>query len=102
MARPKKVIDPEQVKALAGIGCTMIEIASVMKCSVDTLENRFSDVIKEGRETGRMSLRRMQWEAAKKGNTVMLIWLGKQLLGQKEKVEDETEFNGISMNIKYD
>jgi hypothetical protein len=34
----------------------------------------------------------MQWKAADKGNVTMLIWLGKQVLGQAETpspVEDE-------------
>jgi len=29
----------------------------------------------------------MQFDKASKGNTTMLIWLGKQMLGQTEKVE---------------
>ena len=34
----------------------------------------------------------MQWKSAEKGNVVMLIWLGKQVLGQSdtpEIMEDE-------------
>jgi hypothetical protein len=84
MARPKKLIDPEQVATLARIDCTMIEIAAVVKCSVDTLERRFADVIKAAREEGNSSLRRRQHELAMDGNPTMLIWLGKQRLGQKE------------------
>ncbi len=34
-----------------------------------------------------MSLRRKQWRAAEEGNTTMLVWLGKQYLGQKDKSE---------------
>ena len=33
---------------------------------------------------GKMSLRRRQYSAAMDGNSAMLIWLGKQWLGQKE------------------
>ncbi len=42
-----------------------------------------------GYARGRASLRTWQFQAAKAGNTKMLIWLGKQLLGQKDtsKVE---------------
>jgi hypothetical protein len=36
---------------------------------------------------GRMSLRRKQWKAAEDGNTTMLVWLGKQYLGQSDKSE---------------
>jgi hypothetical protein len=38
-----------------------------------------------------MSLRRMQWEKAQTGNTTMLIWLGKQMLGQKDRLETSEE-----------
>lgn len=34
------------------------------------------------------SLRRLQWKKASEGNVAMLIWLGKQILGQKERVEE--------------
>lgn len=84
MGRPKLEIDEEEVIKLASIHCTMEEIGYIVGCSVDTLENRFSESIKEGRARGRASLRRMQYEAAKKGNATMLIWLGKQLLGQRD------------------
>ena len=33
----------------------------------------------------------MQWKAADKGNVAMLIWLGKQVLGQTEKSEVKWE-----------
>ena len=84
MARPRKKIDPEKVRQLASIHCTMIEIAAVMDCSVDTLERRFADIVKTGKAQGAASLRRRQWQAAKEGNATMLIWLGKQLLGQRD------------------
>jgi hypothetical protein len=38
-----------------------------------------------GREEGKASLRRMQWRAAER-STAMLIWLGKQYLGQTGKL----------------
>lgn len=84
MARPKKAIDDALVKKLAAIHCTMNEIAAVCECSVDTLERRFADTIKNEREKGKTSLRRYQWEAAQKGNIGMMIWLGKQYLGQAD------------------
>jgi len=93
MARPKKQIDQSMVEKLAMIMCTMNEIASVVGCSVDTLERRFADVIKEGQAKGKTSLRRWQYQAAEKGNTAMLIWLGKQFLGQTEKIDQSIEAN---------
>jgi len=85
MARPLLDIDPDQVKLLAGIGCPMTDIALIVGCSVDTLERRFADVIETGRADVRKSLRRKQVELAMKGDRTMLIWLGKQLLGQRDE-----------------
>jgi hypothetical protein len=96
MGRPKKKIDKDLVKRLAVIHCTNEEIASICKCSKDTIERRFAAIIKKGRDNGKMSLRRWQYEAAQKGNTVMLIWLGKQLLGQK----DQFNATPIEANMK--
>lgn len=85
--RPEKDIDPEQVKRLASIQCTMTEMAAVLRCSVDTLENKFSDIIKEGQASGKMSLRRMMWAKANEGNVTMMIWLSKNALGMMERTE---------------
>lgn len=82
--RPKLQLDKEQIKELAKIHCTMEEIAAVMKCSVNTLERGFGDIIKEAKKEGKTSLRRYMWLNAKKGNTAMQIWLSKNLLGMHE------------------
>jgi hypothetical protein len=91
MARPRLELDEDQIEKLAAIMCTMEEIASVVECSVDTLERRYAEVIKRGRERGKMSLKRKQYETAMKGNVSMLIWLGKQHLGQRDKSKDEID-----------
>ena len=82
--RPALDLDVEQIKSLAMIHCTMIEIAAVMKCSVDTLERNFADIIKDAKEVGKSSLRRAQYKKAMSGHPSMLIWMGKHLLDQKE------------------
>lgn len=87
MARPKLQINEEQVKQLAAINCSYAEMAAVLDCDESTLSRRFAQAIKKGRETGTMSLKRKQWEIAMGGHVTMLIWLGKQMLGQTEKVE---------------
>lgn len=100
MARPKKQIDPEQVKKLAAIQCSHAEMAAILGCSSDTLERRFAAAIKDGRSHGRTSLKRKQYEIAMTGNTTMLIWLGKQYLDQKDKAEqvvDTTHKGEISV-----
>ena len=87
-ARLKKV-DANIVFELAKIHCTLAEIAAVCKCSHDVIEKRFHDEYSRGRDEGRCCLRRMQWQQAMEGNTQMLIWLGKQMLSQRDKFPEE-------------
>ena len=95
MGRPKKQIDKEQFEALCEIQCTQSEICSVLKVSEktliawckDTYDDTFSNTYKTFSEDGKKSLRRMQFESARKGNVAMQIWLGKQYLGQRDKTE---------------
>ena len=50
-------------------------------------EGEFRKAYEKGLGRLKISIRRQQIEAAKKGNTAMLIWLGKQLLEQADKRE---------------
>ena len=83
VGRPKKEIDPEQVKKLAMLQCTYEEMAGFFECDQATLRRNFATIIKEGKETGKMSLRRYQFELAKK-SAAMAIFLGKNYLGQTD------------------
>lgn len=97
MGRPIKVIDQTQFEKLCSILCTLDDIAGFFDCSVDTIENwckktykeTFSDVYKKKSAAGRVSLRRKQFEIAMSGNTTMLVWLGKQQLGQRDTFPEE-------------
>jgi predicted metal-dependent hydrolase len=85
--KPKAKIDPEHVKALASAGCTVEEIADFLGVNKKTLERRFRGVMEKGRNTRNVSLRRKQVELAMRGDKTMLIWLGKQFLGQSDKTQ---------------
>ncbi len=43
----------------------------------------------------------MQWKAAKAGNVTMQIWLGKQLLGQKDKSDVTSGDQPLTVNVVY-
>lgn len=100
MGRPRKEIDQKIFENLCGIQCTEAEICSVFDCCEDTLNawckrtygETFSDTYKKKRQLGKPSLRRMQWELAKK-NASMAIFLGKQYLGQSDQGGIVTEKN---------
>ena len=103
MACPKKYKLPtDKVEQLASFGCTNREIASYFECSESLLSKSYSSFITKGRDKGKIRLRQLQYKAAERGNTSMLIWLGKQILGQTDKQEiemikpiDEIEFDGL-------
>jgi hypothetical protein len=94
----KKQIDYDLVDNLCKIQCTGEEIASVLDIDYDTLNAAikrdkgigFSDYFELKRGSGKASLRRRQWQAAiEEGNITMMIFLGKQYLGQSDKQEHE-------------
>jgi hypothetical protein len=82
-------IDLIALENLCALQCTDQEIAAFFKVSTRTIESRkkepeFSEVISRGRARGRISVRRAQWKLLESGNAAMGIWLGKQLLGQRD------------------
>lgn len=94
VGRPKLDIDPRLVETLAGIGCTLSEIAAACNCHKDTISDNFSSELAKGRESGKTRLRKKQLEVALSGNVTMLIWLGKQILDQS----DRTQIGGMEGN----
>ncbi len=85
MARPKKYdIDTEEVQKLAKYGMTNVEIADFFGCDESLIRKSYSEYLTKGRAKMKLRLRQLQWKSAEKGNAVMLIWLGKQMLGQSD------------------
>lgn len=94
--RPLRVdmSDPEVAKQIAFFGqihATHEEMAACLDVDVRTIERymankegEFCRVYKTNQGDFKKSLRRMQIEKAQKGDSTMLIWLGKQILGQKD------------------
>ncbi len=103
MGRPKTEIDKDQFESLCNLQCTKEEIAGFFKCSLETIENfcrreyddTFSGAYKKHSQNGKISLRRYQYKLAER-NTAMAIWLGKQWLGQTEKIEQVTSFEDLN------
>lgn len=90
--RSKRIVNPDDVYKLAGIGSTDREIANWFDINEDTLRYNFADSLLKGREDLRRSLRHAQLKLALSGNATMLIWLGKNLLNQSDNPTD-TEAN---------
>lgn len=97
MGRPRKGINWLIFDALCAVQCTRDEIASYFHVSADTIERRvrelhnmtFAQYFATHRGAGYASLRRKQYQLALKGNPALLIWLGKQWLGQADRARTE-------------
>lgn len=96
MARPHKEIDKRAFENLCGLQCTKEEICAFFDVTDKTLEGwckrtykeGFSDVFRQKRGIGKISLRRAQFRLAKK-NASMAIFLGKQYLGQRDQPDSD-------------
>lgn len=93
-----KYIDWDKVDQYFICGCTITQCAAGIGCSVDTLERRcrseknaeIAQYHQQKREKGNLAIHHAQFEKAiKEKNPTMLIWLGKQRLGQKEILDEK-------------
>lgn len=83
-----------QILLLAQIHCTYEEISAVTEIAVDELWHHARDLIELGKSRGKASLRRRQFQKAlDDGNVNMLVWLGKNVLGQTDRAVATLEAN---------
>ena len=107
--RPKMILNAagaDAIVKMSEIMCTDEEIASVLGSTVATLQNAenrdtFCECKRKGNANCKKSLRRIQFDIAKKGNATMAIWLGKQYLGQSENddVKDDKEMKKVEIRF---
>ena len=85
IGRKKVVIPEEQVAELSKLHCTGKEMADFFGVPLQTFMDNFRDIITKNRLITKQRLRKAQLDLAlNKHDRVMLIWLGKQMLGQQE------------------
>lgn len=95
MGRPLVHIDWEKVKEYCQLGCPATEVAACIGVSYTTLVERcqlelkktFSELRQECLEKGNKEIRRLQVELAHEKDRTMLVWLGKNRLGQRDQPE---------------
>lgn len=108
--RPTKPIDYSRLDAMCAIHCTGEECAAILDVSYEHLNNQlkkdgnggFLDYFAQKGANGKMSLRRKQFDQAMSGNSTMLIWLGKQWLGQSDKHEEVNKEEGTINKIEIE
>ena len=102
--RPRFVFDKDKladITDLASEGATMEEICRYVGCSKTTFcaNEEAMNAYHDGQNDMKISLRHWQMMQAKSGNVQMLIWLGKIVLGQKEKTEIENTIRMMDAEI---
>jgi hypothetical protein len=88
VGKDKKIIDPKEVEKLASIGMKNSEIAEWLGIDDSTLNYNFKQELAKGKHNLHCSLRQAQIRLAMSGNATLLIWLGKNILGQSDNPVD--------------
>jgi hypothetical protein len=93
--QPPKLVNDEptikRIRELSALQCTLEEVAGVLLVDDTTLRDFMrkhpaaEEAFEQGKYSGRVSLRRMQFVQAKR-SAAMGIWLGKQYLKQQESM----------------
>jgi hypothetical protein len=76
-----------QLEELVVMGLADSELSNLLGISESQWKANYPSVIKRGRVRLRKSLRRAQIKSALSGNSTMLVWLGKQYLGQSDRLD---------------
>lgn len=90
--RPRAKVDLDELERLCVLQCSQPEIAAFFRVSLATIERRaqqqkFRDVMERGYLIGKISVRRKQMQLLEAGDRTMAVWLGKQLLDQRDNLD---------------
>lgn len=80
----QRVVPPDEVFKLAELGLNDRDLAEWFDISESTLRYNFSSFLTRARQSLKVKLRRAQLRVALEGNPTMLIWLGRNILGQSD------------------
>lgn len=105
MSRPAKEIDWDLVDELLIAGCLGTEIAPHFDLHPDTFYRRVEDKYSIGftkysaekKSAGDSLLRKKQFDKALEGDNSMLVWLGKNRMGQRDKPKDEETLEATNL-----
>jgi hypothetical protein len=92
VGKPKRIFTETQIKKMCELalnGCQNNTIATIMDIPKQTLVDNFRQLLTKKRCERKNNLRKLQYASAKKGNPALLIFLGKNELGQADKQDIE-------------
>ena len=107
LGRPKKILDRELINELIDDQLSVRAISEITGIPNSTLQGSFRSKLKKRKSEAikkrvkkRKQLRKAQWKAAiKDKNPIMLIWLGKNELGQTDKIETTEKPHKSKMKV---
>ena len=89
IGRPELGIDPKKVEQYAQLGMKTTEIAGMFDCDEGVIRRRFKKEYLAGKGKRALELRAAQYKKMQSGDTAMLIFLGKNELGQADRIKSE-------------
>lgn len=114
MSRPEAKIDWEKVDELLLSGCPGTEVAAFFGIHPDTFYKRvelkynvgFSAYLQEKKSKGEALLRAHQFDKAlgktRKGDTQLLLMLGRERLGQRQEKESNDNDKSVTLKVNFD
>ena len=117
MARPSKDLENMEFNGWDQLDALIVWASQEYCCeklgiNTDTLTRKiqeahgmgFTEYKHKRKESMRINLLKKQYDVAMAGNVSMLIWLGKNELGQKDKLDSDIkiESNGITITVLKD
>ncbi len=96
LGAPEKEFNWKLLDSVLQFGARLIDCSDMLELSDDTIQRRikkehdctFSEYRNRKMSKMRMKLLQKQYDVAMKGNVSMLIWLGKNHLGQSDKIDE--------------
>lgn len=98
ISKEEVIKNRDTVNRLAIIGCTDKEIGFTIGISEEAVRKHHRRDLDVGRANLRASIRKTQIQLAlDEKHPTMLIWLGKQYLGQREPKQDVSHSGGVTV-----
>lgn len=107
VGRNKTIVPPDQVEALAELGCSDRDIANFYGVKEDTLRYNFADNLVKGREQMKITLRRAMFKnACVNMSAAVQIFLAKNLLSMSDtgltNSDEALPWNEVQQEEKVD
>jgi len=108
VGRPQKEMDWKLIDSILQFGARLVDCSEICEMSDDSIQRRikeefgltFSEYREKKMSRIRMKLLQKQYDVAMAGNPAMLIWLGKNLLGQSDKTEVKASTEAVKLIIE--